>query len=220
MSQSDNPVLPRTSVWLRLHGFIRSAIIWTLLIASIACVLVGIISRKRPLIFSTKDTGLPTLVKIGTAQAEDGKFWLMLESLGKLEEITEGDVRSAGIFGRQSHRQNVLPADPRIGDGQLSMGPWLQQMGFHVGWSTMWYYSGGTKEDGISVYVRGLHRWLDLSAPDWFCIALFAAYPLYTLIRSPAGRRKRRRKQGLCIKCEYNLTGLPTPRCPECGTRN
>jgi hypothetical protein len=29
---------------------------------------------------------------------------------------------------------------------------------------------------------------------------------------------KRRRRRGLCIACEYDLTGLSSPQCPECGT--
>lgn len=46
---------------------------------------------------------------------------------------------------------------------------------------------------------------------------LFAAYPVIAFIRGPA-RRWRRRRKGLCVKCGYDLTGLPEPRCPECGS--
>ncbi|HZL33838.1 MAG TPA: hypothetical protein VFC78_00930 [Tepidisphaeraceae bacterium] len=30
-------------------------------------------------------------------------------------------------------------------------------------------------------------------------------------------RRRRREHSGLCVKCGYDLRGLPEPRCPECG---
>lgn len=48
-------------------------------------------------------------------------------------------------------------------------------------------------------------------------VFIASAYPLFFLIRGPL-RRLRRRRRGLCIKCGYNLTGAPQPRCPECGT--
>lgn len=31
-------------------------------------------------------------------------------------------------------------------------------------------------------------------------------------------RRRKRRKMGRCAECDYDLRGLPEPRCPECGT--
>jgi len=31
-------------------------------------------------------------------------------------------------------------------------------------------------------------------------------------------RTKIRRLEGRCEKCNYDLRGLPEPRCPECGT--
>ena len=54
------------------------------------------------------------------------------------------------------------------------------------------------------------------SCPFWIPALLLAAYPI--LVLASAVRRRLRPIPGLCSKCHYNLTGLPEPRCPECGT--
>ncbi|MFQ5494531.1 MAG: hypothetical protein ACE5EX_04040 [Phycisphaerae bacterium] len=41
-------------------------------------------------------------------------------------------------------------------------------------------------------------------------------YPLHALVCGPV-RRNRRKCDGLCLYCGYNLNGLIEPRCPECG---
>ncbi len=56
-----------------------------------------------------------------------------------------------------------------------------------------------------------------LLLPLWSLIVLFGTYPTYALIRGPI-RRLRRKKQGLCIHCGYNLKGSVGSCCPECGT--
>ena len=53
--------------------------------------------------------------------------------------------------------------------------------------------------------------------PLWLIFPILAAYPAIALIRGPLRLRHRRRK-GVCLKCGYNLAGLPEPRCPECAT--
>ena len=58
-------------------------------------------------------------------------------------------------------------------------------------------------------------RWL-LSVPLWIPFIFFAAYPILVLIKTI--RRRLRRKPGHCSNCGYDLTGLPEPKCPECGT--
>lgn len=58
-----------------------------------------------------------------------------------------------------------------------------------------------------------MHR---LILPMWFTSLVLVAYPIVALVREI--RRRRRRRHGFCLKCGYNLTGLPEPRCPECGT--
>ncbi|MHC4094085.1 MAG: hypothetical protein ACYSVY_28055 [Planctomycetota bacterium] len=67
--------------------------------------------------------------------------------------------------------------------------------------------TSGWRSDLERAYVR---------FPLWLPFALFALYPAVAFIRGPL-RRWRRSRKGLCVKCGYNLTGLPEPRCPECG---
>lgn len=59
-------------------------------------------------------------------------------------------------------------------------------------------------------------RCLIVHAPFWAVFTALAAYPTITLILWPI-RRRHRKKKGFCTSCGYNLTGLPEPRCPECG---
>jgi len=54
--------------------------------------------------------------------------------------------------------------------------------------------------------------------PQWL------VFPFLTLVVTPAVvglwrslRRGARRRSGRCVQCGYLLTGLPEPRCPECG---
>jgi hypothetical protein len=54
-------------------------------------------------------------------------------------------------------------------------------------------------------------------APLWAPVVLFLLYPVIAFFRGPV-RRCHRRAKGFCPCCAYDLTGLPEPRCPECGT--
>ncbi len=55
-----------------------------------------------------------------------------------------------------------------------------------------------------------------LRIPLWVLLVMFSIYPVVAFIRGPL-RRWRRRKHNQCVHCGYNLSGLPEPRCPECG---
>ena len=76
-----------------------------------------------------------------------------------------------------------------------------------------WSAFGGMR---FSRRVAGPFRFYRISVPFWMLFAAGFIYPVLSLIRGPL-RRRRRRKRNQCISCGYNLTGLPEPRCPECG---
>jgi len=52
--------------------------------------------------------------------------------------------------------------------------------------------------------------------PIWFGMLVFMLPPLIALWRGPL-RRHRRRREGLCPRCGYNLAGNISGRCTECG---
>lgn len=52
--------------------------------------------------------------------------------------------------------------------------------------------------------------------PAWAPPTLLAMLSVILLLLRPI-RTWRRRRSGLCLQCGYDLTGLPEPRCPECG---
>jgi hypothetical protein len=48
--------------------------------------------------------------------------------------------------------------------------------------------------------------------------AMFCAFAVWSWRSHRAARRRYRVATGCCAACGYSLRGLPTPRCPECGT--
>lgn len=56
----------------------------------------------------------------------------------------------------------------------------------------------------------------EVSAPLWFAVFAFAAYPTYRISVAPFSRRRRRRR-GLCVGCGYDLRGNVSGVCSECG---
>ena len=54
--------------------------------------------------------------------------------------------------------------------------------------------------------------WMELCVVSGLFLALLAVVVLRRQVK-----RARLQDSGLCVNCRYNLTGLPEPRCPECG---
>ena len=75
----------------------------------------------------------------------------------------------------------------------------------------------GVFSEAVTTPLQTSVVWHRMSIPVWVVVPVLAAYPTIFFLRGPL-RRLHRRRNGLCLTCAYNLTGLPEPRCPECGT--
>ncbi len=64
----------------------------------------------------------------------------------------------------------------------------------------------------LSTGLRTFRVWV----PCWAAAILLSAYPLFASMRA-LRRRRLRRREGLCRKCGYNLTGNVSGICPECA---
>jgi hypothetical protein len=53
--------------------------------------------------------------------------------------------------------------------------------------------------------------------PVWLPVVLLLLHPIRAILFGPWLWRRRQRRN-LCLTCGYERTGLPEPRCPECGT--
>lgn len=61
---------------------------------------------------------------------------------------------------------------------------------------------------------------VEIGAPQWLAMGtLLSPMALWTgFALRRRGRRRNRETDGHCLTCDYDLSGLPEPRCPECGT--
>lgn len=72
--------------------------------------------------------------------------------------------------------------------------------------------SSWATEESIDVYILGS------SFPHWLLLLVLSVPALFgTRSYRRAWRAYRRRRRGLCEACGYNLTGLTSSTCPECG---
>ena len=66
------------------------------------------------------------------------------------------------------------------------------------------------------------YRHTERHVPELTIHTVNIALPFYTPVlafsAAIACGRPRHRRPGFCLKCGYNLCGLPEPKCPECGT--
>jgi len=112
---------------------------------------------------------------------------------------------------------------------------WSDRLGVYDIWYRNGYFGYGSHSgDGFGIYDPYRNdSWLwyrdfgnrpgfwstEIHVPAWAVLFVLALYPTIWLA-SKRFVRHRRRKRNECIRCGYSLTGLPEPRCPECGNKS
>ncbi|GJM25948.1 MAG: hypothetical protein DHS20C16_23630 [Phycisphaerae bacterium] len=160
----------------------------------------------------------------------------LLQVIGEFESIFTNNAHAKGLLVRLWKAEDGTRASFWAHDGAIAyiqIDPLAQGSKFVPVRSKRW--AGFEIEDKFTTgpWVTSLQydqmplagqRWCSesfcraytASMPLWFPVLVFGAYPFAVLVVAPF-RRHRRRKRNECIHCGYNLTGLPEPRCPECG---
>ena len=98
--------------------------------------------------------------------------------------------------------------NPFIEDGDVIFGWGYEYLSPHVLWQKWDYLAVESVGDPLGSIVI-VHLW-----------PIFALWLIATLWFTLRQLRKvsRRRQEGRCVKCDYDLTGNTTGVCPECGT--
>ena len=69
----------------------------------------------------------------------------------------------------------------------------------------------------VSSTAKGTYRNSWLIFPLWLSSSLLLTLMAIPIVRGPL-RRWHRARRGCCLECGYDLRGLKSDRCPECGT--
>ena len=119
------------------------------------------------------------------------------------------------------HYRETEIVGPVIGPGRVDtpeIKAWKKTFGSraafeHWGFEVGWQPSIGTAQSNHLV-MRGDARWIVI--PDWLAMLALAILPVMAWKGRHHERDRRRREQGLCVVCGYDLRATPQ-RCPECG---
>jgi len=200
---SCNPVPP-----LRYKDtvMIRKGIIALLTLAAAGSAIMSVVSHKTPLIYFSDKIDQPTFWKLETAQVERGMVRISFETMGEFEIITKDELPSG-----------PLPSPPIL-RRPTTLRERLAAKGYYAKYSAGWAYGPGQDEAGRIFYVKALSRDIGLGTPAWFLVVILASYPTVVFLRAFARRCRHRKTHGLCLRCDYNLTGNESGVCPECGT--
>ncbi len=99
--------------------------------------------------------------------------------------------------------------------GAVEFIDWNKHKAAHYGLLGKWHYGGPLSVRERSGLVRPNRSILGLAAG--VLIPLWMPLVAVGLPTALLWYRDRRPPKGHCQTCGYNLSGLPEPRCPECG---
>ncbi len=120
-----------------------------------------------------------------------------------LEDVRRGTLGHLDVEGKAGTRYDYRRLDLGIASVTTSISP--------SRWSCE-----GVPPNTTTTAQGPWRRAIGVECRLWILLPLLAVYPFSVFVYVPF--RRRRRNDGLCSTCGYDLTGNETGRCPECGT--